>query len=63
MNDTYYKPDYPFLLSYIDKNECVRHTWCKTMDALIKTVDEIKSYGWKILKAIEVEKCRDVDIK
>lgn len=63
MGDKYYKPDTPFLLLYADKEGMVSYASFDTEQGLIDCMNEVKSYGDKIIKAIEIEKCRDIELK
>lgn len=58
--EPFLQPERPFLLIYEDENEDVSFSFLQTEEDIIEVIKEVKSYGCKILQAIEIGSCRDV---
>lgn len=56
------QPEKPFMLVFEDKEEALSITWLETEEELLATVEEVKGYGCRIIDAIEIASCRDVEI-
>lgn len=61
--EPFLQPERPFLLIYEDENEAVSFSFLETEDDIVEVIKEVKSYGCKILQAIEIGSCRDVVIE
>lgn len=61
MENIFTKPERPFLLIYVDTEDSVSYAWLETEDELKEVVEEVKSYGCKIVDAIEIGSCRNIE--
>ena len=60
-NEYYVKPEKPFLLIYESREDGVSVAWLETEEDLTDVIDEVKSYGWTIIDAIEIGSYRDIE--
>ena len=62
-NDTkvFTQPERPFLLIYESKKDGVSVAWMESKEELLEVVEEVKGYGCKIIDAIEIGSCREVN--
>lgn len=56
------QPEKPFMLVFEDKEEALSISWSETEEELLAVAEEIKGYGCRIIDAIEIASCRDVEI-
>lgn len=56
------QPEYPFLLITEDIDENVSYCWWDDEEKMQEDAVERRGYGEKIVVAIEISSCRDVDI-
>lgn len=54
------KPKRPFMLVYESEKDGMSIAWLETLEDMIETIEEVKSYGSTIVDAIEIGSCRDV---
>lgn len=58
------QPEKPFLLIYTDdRDEELSVVWLESEEDLRETVEEIKSYGCKVVDTIEIGSCREVKVE
>lgn len=62
MDKIFTRPDRPFLLLTEDDDHAVSYYWLESEEELQEVVSERKEYGEKIIDAIEISFCRDVEI-
>lgn len=56
------QPEKPFMLVFEDKEDALSISWLKTEEELLAVMEEVKGYGCRIIDAIEIASCRDVEI-
>lgn len=56
------QPEKPFMLVFEDKEDALSISWLETEEELLAVVEEVKGYGCRIIDAIEIASCRDVEI-
>lgn len=56
------QPERPFMLVYEDKEGILSISWVKTEEELHAVVKEVRRYGCRIIDAIEINGCRDIEI-
>lgn len=56
------QPEKPFMLVFEDKEDALSISWLETEEELLAAVEEVKGYGCRIIDAIEIASCRDVEI-
>lgn len=62
--EAFSQPEKPFLLIYANERDNeLRVAWLETKDDLTETAEDLKLYGYKIVGAIEIGSCRDVNIE
>lgn len=62
--EPFLQPEKPFLLIYTDdRDEELSVAWLESEEDLRETVEEIKSYGCKVVDAIEIGSYREVNVK
>ena len=61
--EPFVQPEKPFLLIYESREDGVSVAWFHTEEDLMECVDEVKSYGYSIVDAIEIGSCREIDVK
>lgn len=59
-SESFVKPDKPFMLVYESEKDGLSIAWLETMEDMIETIEEVKSYGSTIVDAIEIGSCKDV---
>lgn len=64
MNNTeiFTKPDRPFLLITMDKDENISYSWLESEEELRIVARHCESYGDCIIDAIEIGSCRDIEL-
>lgn len=58
--EPFVKPDKPFMLVYENEKDGTSIAWLETEEDMIETIEEVKSYGDKIIDAIEIGSCREI---
>ena len=61
--EPFVQPERPFLLIYKNYDLDLRVIWFETEENLIDQIIKIKANGCKIVCAIEIGSCRDIDIE
>lgn len=56
------QPEKPFMLVFEDKEDALSIAWMETEEELLAVVEEVKGYGCRIIDAIEIASCRDVEL-
>ena len=62
MDNIFTKPERPFLLLSEDNEGNVSYSWLETEEELQEIASELKGYGNRIIEAIEIGKCRTIEL-
>lgn len=61
--EPFVQPDCPFLLIYENDEQDIRVVWFETEEDLMDCIYNITKCDCKIVNAIEIGSCREIDIK
>lgn len=61
--EPFVQPEKPFLLIYESREDGVSVAWFHTEEDLMECVDEVKSYGYSIVDAIEIGSYRNIGVE
>lgn len=54
------QPEKPFMLVYESEKDGMSIAWLETEEDMMETIEEVKSFGDKIVDAIEIGSCREI---
>lgn len=55
------QPEKPFMLVYESEKDGMSIAWLETEEDMMETIEEVKSFGDKIIDAIEIGSFREFD--
>lgn len=58
--EPFVKPEKPFMLVYESEKDGLSIAWLETEEDMMDTIEEVKSFGDKIVDAIEIGSCKEV---
>lgn len=58
--EPFVKPEKSFMLVYESEKDGLSIAWLETEEEMMDTIEEVKSFGDKIVDAIEIGSCREI---